>query len=71
MGTYDQGLGLVVGDTSDTVMAAHFLEITLKFGSERGILDIVNGPVKAFLFGVKAKASASRAEMGMIVHAEE
>ena len=27
--------------------------------------------IKAFLFGVKAKASASRAEMGMIVHAEE
>ena len=52
-------------------MAAHRLKITFEFGTERGVLDIVDGTVKTFLFTEKTETATSRAEMGMIVHTEE
>ncbi len=52
-------------------MSAHDFEITLEFGTKRGVLDVVDGPVKALLLGIEAKAAAAGTKMGMVIHTEE
>ena len=71
MGTHHQRLGFKIRDTSDTKIAPHFIDILVKFGTKRCILDVVNGPVITFLFAVNCHSGASGSQMGMIVCSEK
>ena len=71
MGTHDQRLRIGVADAADAERARHFVHIPLKFGAERGILDVVNGPFKAGLGVVYRQAAPSRAQMGVVIHPEK
>ena len=63
-----QRLRLEVGNTSDTEIALHLVDIPLKLGAERGIFDVVDCTVKAAL-AVSCHAAASCAEMRMVINA--
>jgi len=45
----DQGLGFGVADAADAHISAHLLQIILKFGSELGVFDVVDGAFEALL----------------------
>ena len=68
---HDQRLRLGIGDASDAQRALHGRHIPLKLGAERGVFDVVNGPVVPLLGVVDGHAAASRAQMGMIIRPKE
>ena len=70
VGTYDQGLGLIVGDTSDAHPAAHAFYVAVKFRTEGAVLNVVDGPVEAVL-AVHRHARSSGAEVRVVVRSEK
>ena len=70
MGAHQQWLGLVVRDTADAQVSLHLLHIPVKFSTERGVLDIVNGTVKAVL-SVDGHAATACSQVGMIICSEK
>ena len=70
MGADNQGLGIRVADAPDAHGALHFQAVPLKFGAEGRIFDVVDGPLDP-LIRENRHAAPARAEMGMIIGAEE
>ena len=70
MGTHDQGLGFKIGDAADAQIALHVMDIVIELGTERRILNIVNGPVET-VFPIHRQTGAPGSQVGMIVRAEK
>ena len=70
VGAHNEGLRLIVGNTSDAEIAVHLLDIIRKLGAERAVLNVVDGTVEAVL-SVNSHAAAAGAEVGVIIRAEE
>ncbi len=67
MGTDHQGLGFKVRNTADPHTALHFIHVFVKFCPERGILNIVDCPVKSPVSVIDYHAGPSGSQMGMVV----
>jgi hypothetical protein len=66
MGTYDQGLGVVIADDSDAPVSLKIGQIRLEFGTEIIIFDIVNGSL--IPVGVAdGKSAAPGPQVGMVI----
>ena len=70
VGTDDQGLGFKIGNAADTQIALHVMDVIIELGTERRILNIVDGPVKAIL-PVHRQAGPAGSQMGMVICAEK
>ena len=70
MGTDDQRLRLIIGNTADPHISFHLVHIFIKFGTERRVLNIMYGTVKPF-FSINCHSGSSRPQMGMIVRPEK
>ena len=62
----DQGLGFIIGDTSDAQIALHLPHVLVKLGPERCIFYIVNGTVKTILT-IYSHAAPPCTKMRMVV----
>ena len=71
MGTDDQGLGLIVGNTADSQMPVHAGKFFIKFGTERSVLNVVDSAVEPVLIVVDGHACPPCSQMGVIVSAEK
>ena len=70
MRTYDQWLRFVIGDTSDSHMTTHFLNIFVKFCTKWCILNIVDRTIKS-VFSVYCHSASSCSQMWMVVDTKE
>ena len=70
MRTHDQRLRFHVGDTADAQVPLHFMDIAVKFGAERRIFNVVDGPIEP-LFSINRHAASSGSQMRMIVRTEK
>ncbi len=67
MRTDQQRLRLIIGNTADSKLPVHIVDILVKLGSKRSVLDIVNRPLKPARFVVNCHSGTSRPQMGMII----
>ena len=70
VGTNNQRLGFGVGNTADTEIAVHFVDIAFKLGAERCVFNVVNRAFKS-LFAVNRHTAAARAEVRMVIGSEK
>ena len=65
-----KGLGIPVADSSDSHIPFHFFDIHFEFAAERGVLNIVDRPVKAVLLQY-AHSSPFGSQVRMVVGSEK
>ena len=63
MGTGQQRLGFIIGNTADPAVALEFGYIMFKFGSEGRVFDIVNRTVKALYRIIYGHSASSGPKM--------
>ena len=68
--TDDQGLRLKIGNAADAQVTPHMMNVVIEFGTERRVLNIVDGPVEA-LFPVHRQTGAARSQVGVVIRAEK
>ena len=68
VGTDQDRLRLVIGDTADAVFADHVVGFLLEFGTEGSVLYIMNGFIKSVFFTVNSHARAAGAKVRVIVY---
>ena len=70
MGTDNQWLGFIIGNTTDAVISFHGLDILVKLCTERCIFYVVYGTVKTIL-AVHSHSASSGTQMRMIIYSEK
>ena len=71
VGADDEGLGVVIGNTPDAKVALHLVYVLVELGAKGGVLDVVDGPVKAGILPVHRHARTAGAQVGVVVRAEK
>ena len=66
-GTEQKGLRLIIRNTSDSHISLHGPHISVKFCTERRVLNVVDGTVKS-MFSVNSHTSAACSQMRMVIH---
>ena len=70
MAAHQQRLGIGIGNAANAAAAVEFGDISLKFGSERGVLNVVDLALEAAHI-VHDHTAPLGTQVGMVVHAEE
>ena len=71
LGADQQRLGIGIGNAANGCTALHFAENSIEFGTEGGILDIMNLPLQAQLLVISSHTAPAGTQVRMIVGAEE
>ena len=71
MGADQQRLRFIIRNTADSHVAVHGICLFIKFCTERGVFDVVDCPVKAFLFIICHHAGTPCSKVTMIVCTKE
>ena len=70
-GANEDGLGVGVGDAADGGGTGHFIENALKFGTEGGVLNVVNFPLHPHVLVPGSHAAPPGSQVGMVVGSEK
>ena len=68
VGTDQDRLRLVVGDTANAVFAEHFVRFLLEFGTKRRVFYIMNGFLKSVFLAVNSHTRTAGTEVRMVVY---
>jgi hypothetical protein len=70
MGPYNQRLGFKIRNAADAQVALHVMDIIVKLGTERRVLNVVDGTVEA-VFPIHRQTGPAGSQVRMIVRAEK
>ena len=71
VGTDDQRLRLIIGNTANAKGTVHGIDILVKLCPKRSIFNVMYGPVKTLFIIIHSHTGPSRPQVGMIVCPEE
>ena len=71
MGPYQQRLGIGVGNAADTTVAGELVQIIFKFGTEGGVLDIMDLPLEALDTVIEGHAAPAGTQVRVIIRSEK
>jgi hypothetical protein len=67
VGPYDQRLRLIIGNTANPKPSLHLIDVFIKFRPKRGILNIMDRPVKS-LIAIYRHPTAPCPKVGMVIY---